>query len=165
MPSSKGRRSPSKHSRHQQQWLARPSRWGGSVLGSASLQHTGWVQDQVFSKCCVTGMLFRGSNEIKLMIVIVQRCCAGTNQGLGVSWLTGEPSTLSWYGDSHEMALGRTPQRAFTDPERNVEIRDLFMPSCHISAPDPKDVTPKPNLRCPMALCHFICTHKKNVGA
>lgn len=33
-------------------------------------------------------------------------CCAG----LGVPWLTGEPSALSWNGDSHEMALGRTPK-------------------------------------------------------
>lgn len=54
-------------------------------LGSASLQYTGWFQDQVFSKCWVAGMLFRGSNTIKLMVVIVQRHCARTSHGLGMS--------------------------------------------------------------------------------
>lgn len=115
-------------------------------LGSASLQYTGWFQDQVFSKCWVAGMLFRGSNTIKLMVVIVQRHCARTSQGLGAPWLTGEPSALSSYGDSHEMALGKTPQRTFTDPEINTEIRDLLMFCCHISSLSPKDVTPKPQV-------------------
>lgn len=98
IPSSEGRRSPPKHSRSQQRWLARPPRWGWSVLGSAS--------------------------------------------------------------------LGRIPRREFTAPEMNVEIKrciHVFLP--HFLTRPPKDVTPKPNLRCPMALGRFICTHTKNVGA